>query len=211
MKAILMSIQAKHLHNILIGKKTIEIRKSVPKDFKGWVYLYCTKPKVKWRVGSLGFFDDELYRLPSGEIKYGSSVELMACDNYTKDNFLSGKVVARFWFDESDKVTNYGNRFFVDGKDIAYTNRLARNSMLDFYDLSKYANGKDLYALHIKQLEIFDYEPMELSEFYNFNFYHSKFDLEKLAPGETINAKKFKEMAKLKKAPQSYMYVVVDV
>ena len=68
------------------------------------MYLYCTKPKVKWRVGSLGFFDDELYRLPSGEIKYGSSVELMACDNYTKDNFLSGKVVARFWFDDYIKL-----------------------------------------------------------------------------------------------------------
>ena len=201
MKAILMSIQAKHLHNILIGKKTIEIRKSVPKDFKGWVYLYCTKPKVKWRVGSLGFFDDELYRLPSGEIKYGSSVELMACDNYTKDNFLSGKVVARFWFDESDKVTNYGNRFFVDGKDIAYTNRLARNSMLDFYDLSKYANGKDLYALHIKQLEIFD-EPKSLTEF-------KKWTKKIIYSGMDCPPYVDDVLVPVSKAPQSYMFVEV--
>ena len=45
MKAILMSIRPQHLVNILNGDKTIELRKRFPKDYRGWIYLYCTKAK----------------------------------------------------------------------------------------------------------------------------------------------------------------------
>lgn len=45
MKAILMSIKPKWVAKILNGKKTIEIRKKFPKDYVGWVYIYCTKDK----------------------------------------------------------------------------------------------------------------------------------------------------------------------
>lgn len=45
-KVILMSIKPKPLKDILDGKKTKELRKSIPKDFKGWVYLYCRNSKV---------------------------------------------------------------------------------------------------------------------------------------------------------------------
>ena len=45
MKQLLMSIQPQHLYNILRGNKTLEIRKQIPKGFKGWVNLYCTKGK----------------------------------------------------------------------------------------------------------------------------------------------------------------------
>lgn len=46
-KSLMISIQPKHLVNILNGNKTLELRKTVPKDFKGWVYIYCTKGKPK--------------------------------------------------------------------------------------------------------------------------------------------------------------------
>ena len=45
MKAILMSIRPQHVANILNGIKTLEIRKKFPKDYVGWVYIYCTKDK----------------------------------------------------------------------------------------------------------------------------------------------------------------------
>ena len=44
-KSILMSIQPQWLAKILNGEKTIEIRKKFPKDYVGWVYIYCTKGK----------------------------------------------------------------------------------------------------------------------------------------------------------------------
>lgn len=44
-KAILMSIQPKWVCEILNGNKTIEVRTKFPKDYVGWVYIYCTKDK----------------------------------------------------------------------------------------------------------------------------------------------------------------------
>ena len=44
-KAILISIKPKWVAKILNGEKTIEIRKRFPKNFVGWVYIYCTKDK----------------------------------------------------------------------------------------------------------------------------------------------------------------------
>ena len=44
-KAILISIKPKWVAKILNGEKNIEIRKRFPKDYVGWVYIYCTKDK----------------------------------------------------------------------------------------------------------------------------------------------------------------------
>ena len=43
MKAILMVIRPEWFIKILTGEKTIEVRKLFPKDYVGWVYLYCCK------------------------------------------------------------------------------------------------------------------------------------------------------------------------
>ena len=45
MKAILLPINPEHAYNIIKGRKTLELRKRVPKDFVGWVYVYVTKGK----------------------------------------------------------------------------------------------------------------------------------------------------------------------
>ena len=51
MKAILISIKPYWVAKILNGEKTIEIRKRFPKDYVGWVYIYCTKGKQKYAKG----------------------------------------------------------------------------------------------------------------------------------------------------------------
>ena len=45
MKSILLSIRPEWVAKILNGEKTIEVRKQFPKDYVGWVYIYCTKDK----------------------------------------------------------------------------------------------------------------------------------------------------------------------
>ncbi len=45
MKSILLSIRPELVAKILNGEKTIEVRKRFPKDYVGWVYIYCTKDK----------------------------------------------------------------------------------------------------------------------------------------------------------------------
>ena len=72
-----MSIKPKWVTKILNGEKTIEIRKKFPKDYVGWVYIYCTKGKPN-----------------------------IAKSNETKTGLLdlNGKVVARFWCDKVEEI-----------------------------------------------------------------------------------------------------------
>ena len=195
-KSLMISIRPKHLVNILNGNKTLELRKTVPKDFKGWVYLYCTKARQCTKVSSFIYVcDDELYKLPNGKIKYGSSVELMSYegDEYNKNNFLNGKVVARFWFDEHIAYKYYegDNSYFAKRpQDFGYTaDEVIKRLCLSRDEFKTYGKGKDLYAWHIKKLEIFD-KPKELGEFY------------KLSVGKVESA-----YIQLDKAPQSWRYV----
>lgn len=45
MKAVLISIQPKWVEKIANGKKTIEVRKTAPKQVPFKCYIYCTYPK----------------------------------------------------------------------------------------------------------------------------------------------------------------------
>ena len=164
------------------------------------VLLYCTKAKKRYRILHQYFFSDDLYRLPNGEIKFGSSVELMAYDNYDKNNFFNGKVVASFELNKVDLIKNYGSSFRIND-DEAYTNLTARQSCLRFDDLKKYLGNKDGYAWHIDNLQIFD-EPIELGELYVEDNKHDAI---------ISMTKDFRSMyvfgKPVTKAPQSYQYV----
>lgn len=111
MKSVLLSVRPNWCELIANGKKTIEIRKTKPKlntPFK--CYIYCTKPSKKYQTvaGSMVLNDDELFKLPNGEIKYGNSIELIAYDNYSKDNFLNGKIIGEFVCDRIDTIRKRG-------------------------------------------------------------------------------------------------------
>lgn len=108
-KSILLSIKPEFVSKILNGEKTIEVRKKFPKDFKGWVYIYCTKAKPTiewyWEKGK-----KEIYELCYGKRNY----------NYC----LNGKVLARFWCDNVEEIScccvpyrntnNLGYEHFLD-------------------------------------------------------------------------------------------------
>ena len=145
------------------------------------VYIYCTKARKSYRIIHLIFYEDELYKLPNGKIKFGSSVELMAYDNYDKNNFLNGKIVASFELNKVSKIE-------VDSKQYNYWSK--NGSCLSIDDFINYCKGKDLYAWHIKNLEII--EPLELDEFYTFRKgYENQLHMHEKT---------------LTKAPQSYRY-----
>ena len=85
MKAILISIQSPHACNILNLIKLWEIRKKFPKDYVGWVYIYCTK-------------NGYLHLENNGKWSYSRN------QKYTY--VRTGKVIARFW---CDKVVDFWN------------------------------------------------------------------------------------------------------
>ena len=72
-----MSIRPQWVVKILNGKKTVEIRKKFPKDYVGWVYIYCCKQRNN---------------------------EIGCHINYKK---VDGKVVARFWCDKVEPTYKF--------------------------------------------------------------------------------------------------------
>ena len=93
---------------------------------------------------------DELYRLPNGEIKHDWSGELMCCNGeYTRDNFLNGKVIGEFVCDSAEWMSM----------------RDCDKACMTLKEVVDYAKGKKLYAWHISDLKIYD-KPKELREFY---------------------------------------------
>lgn len=166
-KVIVISIRPEHAKNILNGKKTLELRKSVPKGFVGWVYVYVTKGVGKSKY-------HHLYNLT----EYNNGKTLFSIIHHNKyslvpDGFLNGKVVFRFWFDEYVKYvdcsdcSNNENGYECEN-DFRYLLSvdpvLRKETCLTSDEIEDYGNGKDLYAWHINKLEVFD-KPMQLSDF----------------------------------------------
>ena len=183
-KVIILSVQPQYLHKILTGKKTIEIRKSMPKDceYPIDVYLYCTKGKPYlyesfkelwwWNDGVLEPFCDRYgVRLSDFELpeKFHDS------ESRGWNNLLNGFIVAKFtlnkaWnfkVDKNDKLEEIGfNPYGVEICGIEdITKSLIERSCLTLKEMYEYAPYRNLYAWHIENLAIFD-KTMELKEFY---------------------------------------------
>jgi len=159
---IMVSVSPMQARDILKDKQTSLLHKSIPKDFVGWVYMYVTKRKPYLHKNQFG------YQVYDGNIK--SFIEQIY--------LLNGKVVARWWHDECEKIPyeiilplGYENEdgIWVDNSVYGYFigEHINKKSLLGDDEIEHYGNGKDVYAWHIKQLEIFD-KPMELKNFYTY-------------------------------------------
>ncbi len=163
-KAIMLSIRPKYCELIANGKKTIEVRKTKPKiapPFK--CYIYCTKPNRKHQTicGCMVLNDDELYLHPTQGIKHGDSIELMCRDDYTKDNFLNGKVIGEFVCDKIDTYDDEAINAFTSEDYAQWNDMDIYRACIHPEDLQDYANGKWLYGWHISDLLLYD-KPMVL-------------------------------------------------
>ena len=143
MKSVMISIKPKWCGLIASGRKTIEVRKSLPKlevPFK--CYIYCTKDKgiSFWTGKRYAYADDRSHNL------------FDVCGN--------GKVIGEFVCDYILKITpdTYGHHeYFINDDDL-------NASCLTTNDLWEYGSGETLYGWHISDLVIYD-EPRELSEY----------------------------------------------
>lgn len=207
MKALLLSIQPKHLCNILNGYKRLEIRKSVPKGFKGWVYLYETKSSYKKTVafatGQGTNIKQSIFEFPNG------------CKKYFKDGVWyydtvikgSGRVVARFWLDKVDDFQVCEEGILTDGINDLHFLNLEKETQLTFEELKRYIkDGQIGYAWHIKSLEIFE-KPKDLGEFYKYNIPYVDEDM--IIHAIENNDVEALNSYMVSKAPQSYMFIEV--
>ena len=147
MKSILISIRPKWVEKIVKGEKTIEVRKTAPKEVPFKCYIYCT-------IGN-GMKGD--YLVPSG----------IQC----------GKVVGEFICDKVYNLVNaFGGIMFADENLNQLEPQLFRDmSCLTDEQTADYLGDKDGYGWHISDLKIYD-KPKELSEFRacNWNCNHCK-------------------------------------
>lgn len=155
-KAVLLSIQPRWCEKIASGRKTIEVRKTRPNletPFK--CYIYCTSCKSFYSVGSLRYGDDELYRIPNGKIKYGTSVELMAYgdDKYGPENFLNRKVIGEFVCDRIYELAPLNHA----------PDDVEQQACLTREEIVRYLKGVGC-GWRISDLKIYD-KPKDLSEF----------------------------------------------
>lgn len=185
-KSILMSIQPKWVAKILNGEKTIEVRKKFPKDYVGWVYIYCTKGRKSYLYGDKSVYEGKKETFWCQIIEGNGIVPL-----------LNGKVVARFWCDKVETIEYCGMCYMVG--DISNTNRVANQSCLDFADMKRYLGNKNGYAIHISKLEVFD-KAKELKDFKHWveTWVYSGMDCPPYVDDELVP---------LYKAPQSWCYI----
>ena len=196
MKAILMSIKPKYVSLILNGTKTIEIRKRFPSDYRGWVYIYCTKD----RNGELHYSK-----------QYGAFYDVYGGpERYSENGNLNGKVVACFWCDQIDK------RHIFPTENVMPFNPNVESQLnqlcLTKQEVMDYGHGDDYYAqlIHISKLKIFD-QPLEL---YNFKTKKKiKGCTQCMYPIDTIPNRMCKDcywITPLFNAPQSWQYIEIE-
>lgn len=185
MKSILLSIKPQWVEKILNGKKTIEVRKQFPKDYVGWVYIYCTKSKPYLWKGA--------YRPYHTVDTHNPFNYYWHCNPKYRSDF-NGKVIARFWCDKVEEILNYGlaRRSEIMMKELLKKSCLTMNELNEYAPHKEYKENDFIYAIHISKLEIF--EPKELSEFNSW-----------------IVSEETHLLKKLTKAPQNYCYIEGEV
>ena len=140
MKAVLISIQPKWCELIANGKKTVEVRKTVPKlepPFK--CYIYCTLS------GSNELFKDTL----GGDV---------AAWNRGKWGLRKGNVIGEFICDRIDYTTKDNIHAISDASCV---------SVPDLWEYGRKSSAYGLYGWHISNLQIYD-EPKPLADFYKY-------------------------------------------
>ena len=171
MKSVMLSIKPRYCEMIASGKKTMEVRKTRPKletPFK--CYIYCTKPKN------------------NAEVLWTGAEQVIG----KVSDQSNGKVIGEFVCDGIILMADSGVYF------ASITDYDVTGCCLNYRELHKYGNGKNLYGWHISDLVIYD-KPKELSEFYKHdNTYDNAFgwvfeDRPKKVP--------------IKRPPQSWCYV----
>lgn len=173
MKSVLISIQPKWCELIVSGKKTIEVRKTAPKDTLFKVYMYCTKERMT-RVPSMYAYlhkNEPRACAEYGTIEKWGRIGDVIVNPYLASKHVSygmhGKVVGEF---VCDKVIEYGYdviacaKFEVNGAYTKEENRYNAGACLSEEEMYEYSKGKPLRGLHISELKIYD-KPKELGEF----------------------------------------------
>lgn len=190
MKSVLISIQPKWCELIASGKKTVEVRKTAPKEVPFKAYIYCTKSPNARLVKIMGNF--RLYGKPKSPFKkyYGE---------------VNGKVIGEFVCDKVEKF-NVGS---LRSDDIEGLACLSYTELINYFYKPCELDGKTAkqgYAWHISELKIYD-KPKELSDFKRQGYMTEEEWLFALYPHTHCHYAAWAKRFEIKGPPQSWCYV----
>jgi predicted transcriptional regulator len=178
MKAVLISIRPKWVEKIASGKKTIEVRKTRPKletPFKCYIYETQGRTDTPW-------VDEDGHMIFAGR---GQVIGEFVCDCVTP--------LYNVCTDDWKRLTGGIHRIEKE---------LVNQACLTEAQLHTYAGGKNCFAWHISDLEIYD-RPKELSEFKGL----CKIEADCCACPYYNYTKMDCDGRKIKRPPQSWCYV----
>ena len=163
-KSVMISIHPKWVNLILAGKKTVEVRKSRPKQetpFK--CYIYCTKPQRPVLVALQNLDDSPVV------MTCGSGSKRYPVEDTSWARLLNGTVCGEFICNHIYQYTTMSIKDDTDisDEDMERLSCLTHRELADYEASSMKEEGLwyfGLYGWHIADLKIYD-EPKELSEF----------------------------------------------
>lgn len=117
MKSVLISIRPQWVEKIASGQKTIEVRKTAPKEVPFKAYIYCSKEKKQDDIIWAGAFGDR--------------------------GKWNGHIIGEFICDKVYPIKNKGSSFLVANEEQGVTNEIARQSCLYYDDMVSYFGNKD--------------------------------------------------------------------
>lgn len=168
MKSVLISIRPQWVEKITRGEKTIEVRKTAPKEVPFKAYIYATRPKKYYKCGAV-CTSDELLWLSNGKVEMGDGFKFWADgDEY---QCLNGRIIGEFICDEVEEFHEW--ELSPQGKFADFERERLKNFLtaacLSEEEVVRYRENlpyyKPLYGWHITDLKICD-KPKEWSEFY---------------------------------------------
>ena len=171
MKSVLISIRPKRVEKIANGQKTIEVRKTVPKQVPFKCYIYCTKPKKPKKYTLHTYINSGYGRKEFGVIgQWRSGKEVVDVNShlpaYRYNAYLAeGKVIGEFVCDKVYELFLFGMGTGIKLLDeLVSPEMFCKESCLTEQEICDYIEEKDGYGWHISDLKIYD-EPKELGEF----------------------------------------------
>lgn len=210
-KSILLSIRPEWVAKILNGEKTIEIRRKFPKNYVGWVYVYCTKnaPYLYYDWNTDVYSTTTLNDLKNGWSRVCNGANRIRAYQDDGKILTNGHILARFWCDKVEEInstnlTSFEKKSCVDRVSMLKYFRpyLVWNNKFEIL-LSEFGYLALGYAIPITQLEIFD-RPKELREFHTSV---KKEPPEKMLCSKCGKPMEYYEYKYLHKPPQNYCYI----
>lgn len=180
MKAVLLSIRPEWCYLIVLGKKTVEVRKTRPKlETPFRVYVYCTKDRSK--VGWM--------RIVPGK-------------GWMR---LDGSVIGEFTCDKIER-----SLIPYPAHQDEFNERYAKDSCVSYDELHRYASQNalyvDLFFWHISDFKLYK-EPVRLKDFWGIQPCNGKCHTFRRCDAKTMECKG--EHLGIDRPPQSWCYVEV--